>query len=143
MGPSAAILTEFTKNLLKVIIRTSTVGIGEISNFIMGVSLSVPISIIYRRKPGDKMYILSSIVGVISMVIVASLSNYFFVIPAFAKISGGLEPILEMSRLASDKIVDLKSLIVLGVVPFNLAKGVLTVGIGYIVNKYVLTYIKD
>lgn len=135
LGPFGAILTEVVKNLLKVVIQTETLGIGELSNLICGIAISVPISIVYRKRPNPKGYILGAVLGVLSLVVIASLSNYFFVMPAYAQVFGGMDAIINMCRSANGNMEDLLSVIVLGIVPFNLVKGTLAVVCGFFLHK--------
>ena len=48
-GPMAAIFIELIKNILIIIVKGTNTGfVGEIANFIVGISLVVPASIIYK-----------------------------------------------------------------------------------------------
>ncbi len=51
MGPVAGALIELVKILLNFVLTgTSTAGVGEIANFVIGCALCVPAGIIYRRN---------------------------------------------------------------------------------------------
>ncbi len=123
MGPMAGVLVQFIKNLLSLLIEgSSTVGVGELSNFIVGSVLVYSAGFIYYRKKSFKNAIIGLIVGVLSMTFVASLSNYFIVFPIYAKVMP-LDKIIEMASSVNTLVVDYKTLILYAVVPFNLLKG--------------------
>ena len=51
MGPMAGVLVELVKILLNFVMTgTSTAGVGEIANFIIGCSFCVPAGLIYRKN---------------------------------------------------------------------------------------------
>lgn len=55
MGPMAGVLVELVKILLNLVMTgTSTAGVGEIANFIIGCSFCVPAGLIYRKKQNKK-----------------------------------------------------------------------------------------
>lgn len=49
MGPACGVLVCLIKNLLHLTI-SSTGGVGELSNFILGVSFVLPAGLIYKHK---------------------------------------------------------------------------------------------
>jgi riboflavin transporter FmnP len=130
LGPVAGILTELIKNLVHVAF-TITGGVGELANFIVGCAFVVPAAVIYKRKKSIKNAILGLAVGSICMVAVAALMNYFVLIPLYIKIFAeqfnithdqSLQGIVAEGTKNNKAIVDLKTLIMYGIVPFNLFK---------------------
>lgn len=118
LGPYIGISIEFIKNLLNFVLKSSTGGIGEMANFSIGVAYLVPLGIIYNKNKQNKNFIFGSIIGTISMVIVASLLNYFVFIPLYMgnSMSGS-----EMAKY------------ILGlIVPFNVVKAICISIFGYI-----------
>ena len=137
MGPAAGAGVEFVKNIIKALLASETIGIGEVSNLICGVSLVVPIGIIYRKIPNVKGYILGSAAGILSLAIAASASNYFFIIPAYAVAFGGMEAIIALCAKVNANVTDLSAVIVFAIIPFNLLKGTLNAVLGYLIYKFV------
>jgi riboflavin transporter len=126
LGPVSAIIVELIKNLAHLP-ATQTGGVGELANFIIGCSLVVPASIIYRMNKCKKMAITAMLTGTVLMTIFASLLNYFFMIPFY---------VIGMTTGAGNKMVtDLKTLIVFVFVPFNLFKGIIVSFIVAIIYK--------
>ncbi|WP_250228998.1 ECF transporter S component [Anaeropeptidivorans aminofermentans] len=143
MGPLPAVFIELIKNLLKVIVQSETIGIGEVSNFICGISLAVPAAVIYRKMKGYKGFIIGGITGVIMLTVVASLSNYFFVIPAYAFAFGGMEAIIGLASKVNGNIHDLKTIIMLAIIPFNIIKGSATVLAGAVIYRHLPIFEKE
>ena len=137
MGPVAGLGVEFVKNVIKAMISSETIGIGEISNFICGVSLVIPLGLVYKKLPNTKGYIIGSVAGVLTLCVIASVSNYFFVIPAYALAMGGMDAVINMASAANANITDLNALIVFAFIPFNFIKGMLNVVLGYMIYKFV------
>ena len=72
--------------------------------------------------------------GLISLVIAASLLNYFVLIPVYAN-AFGWDAVMAMAQKAMPVIGDLKSLILIATVPFNLLKGSLCCVITFFLYK--------
>ena len=127
MGPVAAIIIEFIKNLINILLNgTTTAYVGEFANFITGCALVVPASIIYKYKKSQKGAILSLVIGTLSLALVGSLINYFVLIPAFSNFYHmELDKIVSTGSAVNPLVTDLKTLVVFAVAPFNIVKGVL------------------
>lgn len=123
MGPVVGITIEFIKCILTLFVRgTTTGGVGELSNFIVG-ALFVGVSAsFYKRHKTYRGAVAGLFLGVIGMTIVATLSNYFVVFPLYAKIMP-MEAIIEMGSAVTPKVDSLWSLMIYCIVPFNLIKG--------------------
>jgi len=137
MGPLAACIMELIKNLLNLIINgTMTAGVGEFSNFIMGCSLVVPASIVYKYRKTFKGAILSLIIGVISLMIVSCTLNYFVMIPAYVYFMGfELDAIIGMASAVNGNVHNLATLILFATAPFNLLKGLICAVVNLLLYK--------
>jgi len=137
LGPVAGIIVEFIKNVLNFIFKNDgTGGVGNLSNFIVGCSFVVPASLIYLKNKTKKGAIIGMVAGTIAMIILASLSNYYVIIPLYAKLFS-MEAILGMMREANSNITDLRTYIVYAVIPFNFIKAFIVSVISLIVYKKV------
>lgn len=142
MGPMAGVLVQLVKNILNLLIEGSmTGGVGELSNFLVGSTLVYVSGFIYYRKKTFLSAIVGLAVGVLSMTIFASLSNYFVVFPLYAKIMP-LDKIIEMTAAINNRVVDYKSLMIYAVVPFNLLKGTVVSLITILVYKKISPVLK-
>jgi riboflavin transporter FmnP len=137
MGPVTGVIIEFIKNILHFFIKNDgTGGVGNLANFIVGISFVVPAAVIYGGNKTKKGALIGMIVGIISMVIVASLANYYVIIPLYARIFS-MEAILGMMSQANNAIVDLKTYILYAVIPFNMLKAVIISLITLLIYKKV------
>lgn len=83
-GPIAGVLIELIKNLLIPLIKGSQTGfVGEIANFLIGVSLILPASFIYHRNKSKKNAILGMVSGAIFMEVAGIVANIYFLLPAY------------------------------------------------------------
>lgn len=78
IGPVAGLAVEMIKNILHLL-RSSTFGIGEIVNCVVGIGLVVPFSIVFHKMQGRhgfwKAYGVSSLVSLVSIVVVGIIIN--------------------------------------------------------------------
>lgn len=137
MGPLAGMLVVFLKNLLDLP-RTSTMGVGQLSNFIIGSSYVVTASLIYKYNRTKKGAFIALLTGTVVMVITGVLSNHYLIIPFYARVIGvPLEAIVDMGTVVNRFIVDLRTLIILGITPFNILKGTSISLITLLIYKHV------
>lgn len=143
MGPMAGVLVQFVKNILSLMIEGSgTGGVGELSNFIVGSVLVYSAGYIYYRKKTFKRAVIGLVVGVLSMTLLASLSNYFIVFPLYGKIMP-MDKIIEMASGINRYVVDYKTMILYAVVPFNILKGTIVSLITLLIYKRVSPILHD
>ena len=81
MGPWYGAIICLVKNLLHLLI-TTTGGVGELSNFILGSAFVMPAGLLYQHKKSKKNAIVGSILGAVFMALLSIASNYFIVYPA-------------------------------------------------------------
>lgn len=81
-GPISGLLIEFVKNALHLL-TTSTGGVGELANFIMGGSFVITAGLIYKFHKTKKTAGIACIIASVVMGIVAALTNYFILLPMF------------------------------------------------------------
>ena len=122
LGPVAGVAVELVKNVLHLM-RTSTGGVGELANFLVGSALVFPAAYLYSKKKDKKTAIIGMIVGIISMAVVGALANYFILLPFYTAFMP-MEAIIGMAAAVNSLIVDLKTLIFYAIIPFNLVKGI-------------------
>ncbi len=83
LGPAAGVLIEFLKNVIHVLTKGlgSTMGFGDLMNFIVGSAYIVPFVILYRsfsKKHKKAVSILvSAVIGCIILVAIGAAANYF------------------------------------------------------------------
>lgn len=141
MGPVAGIFISLIKNLLDFITGSNTGGIGQFANFVIGISLIVPIGFVYQRRKNIQGYLIGSAVGIVCMVIVASLMNYFVLLPLFSRLFMPMETILYVASNVNSNVTNVYTLIIFAIVPFNLLKGGLTVALGFVLHKVLVKHL--
>ncbi|MBC8631791.1 ECF transporter S component [[Eubacterium] tenue] len=124
LGPVAGFIIVFIKNLFQAMTASTTAWIGEIANFLIGGSYVVIVSLIYRHKKDIKDLLIGFILGTIVMIIVGCLTNYYMLLPFYAKVMP-METIISMGSIINPRITDLGSFVIWMIAPFNLVKAVL------------------
>ena len=82
LGPVYGAAVCLIKNIINLF-ATTTGGIGEMCNFLIGVLFVVPAGLIYRRRPSRKTALIGMIVGTLVMSVGSILVNYFIVYPTY------------------------------------------------------------
>lgn len=124
LGPVAGILIELVKNLVHFIFKPGTMGVGELANFIVGSAFVYTAGLIYKIKKNRSHAIIGLAVGTIAMSAVAGIANLYIFLPLYEKVLGfPMTEIIKWSSVANPKIKDLNTLIIYGIVPFNIFKG--------------------
>ncbi len=82
MGPLAGALIELVKIVLNFVINgTTTAGVGEVANYIIGISLCVPAGIIYKKGKTKRAALLGLMVGTVFMTILGCFVNAYILLP--------------------------------------------------------------
>ena len=137
MGPAAGAMMELIKILLNFVLNgTITGGVGEFANFLIGCSFVVPAAWIYRRQRNIKGMLLGMAAGIVCMVLLGSVINYFILLPVYATVFGQpLEFFIQMGNALNPAIVDLKTFILFAVAPFNLLKGIIISALTFLLYR--------
>lgn len=135
LGPVEAVIIELLKNILHIAVKgTTSGGVGELANFIIGASLVMPAAIVYMKNKTKNSALIGLIIGIILMTVIGSIANYYILIPIFAKIMP-LKQIFSIAAIVNPKIKDTTTYIVYAVIPFNLIKGIVEAFITFILYK--------
>lgn len=121
MGPFAGVAISAIKNMLHLL-QTSTGGVGELANFFVASAMIVPASMIYMKNKSKKSAFMGLIVGTMIMAIAGGIANYFVLIPFYTAFMP-IDTIIELGTVVNPSIVSLETLVIFGIVPFNLVKG--------------------
>lgn len=144
MGPLAGAGIEFLKILLNFAVNgTDTAGVGEFANFLIGCSLVVPASVIYKRKRTKSGAVIGMAVGTVFMTVVGCFLNAFVLLPAYAKAFGmPMDALIGMGSAVNGYIKDLATFAIFAVGPFNLLKGFLVSLIVLLIYKKISPILK-
>ena len=135
MGPLYGVIIALVKNLLHLL-RTSTGGIGELSNFLLSALFVLPAGLIYQRNKTRKRAIIGAVVGAVCMAVFSVITNYFSVYPVYTAFMP-METIIAMYQAILPKIKDgdLLSCLVIFNMPFTFVKAMLSVVITLLIYK--------
>ena len=133
-----ALLTSFMygpfSGVLVIIVRffcklpgTSTVGVGEFADVLIGVTLCIVAGIIYKKHRTLKGAICAMAIGMLSATVMATIANWLILIPAYKEIAkfpqvaltGTMDTILGGQGIVTDSNFMVYYLFI-GVIPFNL-----------------------
>lgn len=144
MGPMAGITIEFVKILLNLFLNgTITAGVGELGNFLIGCSLCIPASVIYRKVHSRRGALLGMSVGTLCMTGIGCIVNAYLLLPTYVKAMGlPMESIVGMGTAVNPKIQNLQTLVLYAVAPFNLLKGILVSIIVLLIYKKIRPLLK-
>ena len=133
MGPLSGVTVCLIKNLINVCF-TTTGGVGEFANFLLGCCLVVPAGLIYHYHKNRKMALIGSLVGALSMAAMSLPMNYFVTYPIYGKFLP-LETIVGMYQAIVPSVDGLFWCLLLFNVPFTFLKGGLDAAITFLVYK--------
>lgn len=120
-GPVTGVAIEFVKNALQLP-STSTGGIGELANFIMGASYVFTAGIIYRFHKTKRTAWIASIIASVVMGIMSAVMNYFVLLPMFEQFMP-LDQVIASFGVLIPFIQTKLDVVLYNAFPFNLLKG--------------------
>lgn len=139
-GPGTGIMIELIKNVLQLL-SSSTGGVGELANFLMGASFVATAGFIYRKRKTKKMAIIASLIASLVMGIAAALANYFILLPLFETFMPLDQLIASFSEFLP--FIQTKLDVVLyNAFPFNFLKGLVIGAITMLVYKRLTPVLK-
>ncbi len=141
-GPSFGILVCLIKNLLHLFV-TSSMGVGELSNFVLGAIFVGVAGIIYKKIHSRKGALIGTLVGALTMAVISVATNYFIVYPAYVVIYRmPMEAILGMYKALLPIADNLFKALVIFNLPFNLFKGIIDAAVCFAVYKRISPILK-
>ena len=135
IGPLWGVVVCLIKNLVNLPF-TTTAGVGELSNFVLGVMLVLPAGLIYERHKTRAGALIGSAVGSFIMAVVSIPWNYFVTYPAFVKILNfPLEAILGMYQKINPNVDGLLQALLVFNLPYTFCKGLVISLLTFLVYK--------
>lgn len=120
LGPWVGVAIQLIKNILHLLLRSQTGGIGELGNFLTGSAFVVTVAMIYFKNKSKRTAILGLSAATMVMSLAMCFFNFFVLIPAFTN-----QPVS----------MTLLPMIITSILPFNLIKGVILSGITLLLYK--------
>lgn len=122
-GPFFGVMIELVKNGLQLL-STSTGGVGELANFLMGSSYVLTAGLIYKWHKTKRTAVISCVAASMVMGITAAAANYFILLPMFETFMP-LDQIVESFGMLIPFIKTKLDVVLYNAFPFNLLKGLL------------------
>ena len=139
-GPISGLLIELVKNTLQLL-TTSTGGIGEIANFLMGASYVVTAGVIYKHQKTKKTALLACIAASFVMGAAAAFANYFILLPLFETFMP-LDQLIASFAEFLPFIHTKQDVVLFNALPFNLLKGLVIGGVTMLIYKKLTLVLK-
>ncbi len=135
LGPVGGISVELLKVVLYWFLQGSPTGVpvGEIANFVTGVLFIMPIYFIFNKFRNSRGLTAGLVTGTVSMAVGMSLLNYLVFLPAYTFF-------LNAPPVTGD---GLYTMIVLGILPFNLIKGAILMVITLLLFRSMQSWISQ
>lgn len=135
LGPVPGLLILLVKDLLGLT-NSSSMGVGELADFLASAAMMLTAVAIYRRHHSRRGALIGLIAGTAVMTAAAALINYYIVIPFYvAAMNMPAEAIVSMIGKVIPAVDSLPKLIAFATTPFNLLKGVVLSVITFLLYK--------
>lgn len=132
-GPVAGVIICLIKNVLHLLI-TTTGGVGELSNFLLGASFVLVAGGVYRFKKTRTGALIGSVLGAVLMGLFSIVSNYFLVYPIYYNFMPK-EAILSAYQLIFSGVHNILECLIVFNAPFTCIKGLISVVITFLIYK--------
>ena len=128
LGPLPAVAIEALKIILNLMFTgTMTAYVGEIANFLIGLSFVLPAVIIYHRNKTRQNAIRGLLIGSVCLIVVGALLNGFVLLPAYSYFYHmPMDALIGMGSALIPAIKDRLTFVLFATAPFNLIKAVVT-----------------
>ena len=121
LGPLGGVAICLVKNLVNLLF-TTTGGVGELSNFLIGACFTLPAGLIFKKKRTRAGALLGGLLGAASMGGLSVLTNYYIVYPVYTAFMP-MESILGMYRAIYPGVETLWDALLIFNLPFTFLKG--------------------
>ncbi len=143
IGPWSGVIVCAIKNLIDLASDFSTLGVGQLSNFLLGVSFVLPAGYFYRAVKTRRGALYASVIGAVSMAVSSLPINYFLIMPAYAKAFDiPLDAIIGAYQAILPGVDGLLSCLLIFNLPFTLLKGTVNTALTFLLYKRISPFIK-
>lgn len=141
LGPWWGALVCLLKNVVKLVLSTTTGGVGELCNFLLGVCFVLPAGLIYRKIRTRKGAVIGALVGASCMAVVSLPLNYFVTYPIYQNFLP-IEQIISMYQAIFSRVNGLFECLLIFNVPFTFLKGLVDAAITFLIYKRISPILK-
>ena len=137
LGPIEGAVVCLLKNLIHLLIKglDTTMGIGDIFDFVTSAFFVIVAATIYKRNKTKKGAIIATFTGMIAFTAISLPLNYFIVYPIYFKAFGGEAAILGAYQKLNSSVSSTFEALCLFNLPFTFIKGLLCSIITIIIYK--------
>lgn len=133
-GPLWGVLVCLVKNIIHLVFFFSnSMGIGELTNFLLGVPFVAVAGLVYKFKHNRKSALAGALVGDVAMALCSFLVNSFIAYPLYIKFLVPESGLLAMYQAIMPSIATLSEGIWTFNVPFTFVKGLISVVITFVI----------
>ena len=140
MGPLSGVAVCLIKNLVHLL-ATSTGGVGELSNFLLGAAFVLPAGLVYRMKKDRVGALIGALAGAVAMAALSLPVNYFIIYPVYFNFLPK-EAIIQAYQAINPNVNSLLDALIWFNVPFTFVKGLLSVVVTFLIYKRISPVIK-
>lgn len=129
-GPATGVVIAFLKIVLNLLFKpTSTMFVGEASNFLLSVCYMGVACLYYRNHRTKKGAAVGMLLATVATSVLAIFSNILVMFPMYAKLFGmSMQQIVGMVSAVNPFVKDITTMVLASLVPFNLFKyGVISI----------------
>lgn len=142
VGPLWGVIVCLVKNVLHCFL-SSTMGIGELSNFILGSVFVFAAGLVYKYKKSRIGALIGSVTGAVLMSVIGVFSNYFIIYPLYSMfLMMPMDTIINAYHNIYPFVTDLWTALLVCNLPFTFLKCMVSVVITFICYKYLSPIIK-
>ena len=141
MGPLSGAAVCLIKNVVNVF-STTTAGVGELCNFLLGVAFLVPAGFIYNFKKNRLGALIGSLTGSVAMAVIGLPLNYFVTYPLYIKMGFPLDIIIGMYQDILPSVDGLLMCLIVFNLPFTLLRGIIDSALTFLIYKRISQLIK-
>ena len=140
MGPVSGVMICLIKNLVNLT-ATTTGGVGELCNFMLGACFVLPAGLVYKRKKTKMSAITGALIGAIVMAVLSVPINYYLTYPVYAAFIP-MDTIIGMYQEINPSVTGLLDALIKFNMPFTYVKALFSVLITVLIYKHVSPLIK-
>ena len=140
MGPVSGVMICLIKNLVNLT-ATTTGGVGELCNFMLGACFVLPAGLVYKRKKTKMSAITGALIGAIVMAVLSVPINYYLTYPVYAAFIP-MDTIIGMYQAINPSVTGLLDALIKFNMPFTFVKALFSVLITVLIYKHVSPLIK-
>lgn len=135
-GPLAGVITAFVRSLLHLFLTGLATQnmVGDFASFLASSIFTLPIFYFFGKKKNIRTNrIVGLVSGILALTIFMSIANYFVITPIYLQLYG----VTTQQFLGTS----LASYVAIGIVPFNLIKGLLVSGVFLVLHAKLLPWL--